>query len=96
MSINLHLQIDYMEPVMVIIGSRGRRSLSSTLLGSFSNYIVRKSSCPVMVARKKLRKNKHRHKAEVIRTRMVNNLANATVDEKGPTVRKKQKWTPYQ
>lgn len=88
-------QIDYTEPDMVILGSRGRGSLSSTLLGSFSNYIVSKSSVPVMVARKKLRKSKHRHKAEVMRSKMVNNLANAIVDEKGPIIRKRQMWTPF-
>ncbi|KAL8937979.1 MAG: hypothetical protein Q9216_004145 [Gyalolechia sp. 2 TL-2023] len=50
--------IDYFEPTLVILGSRGRGALKGTLLGSFSNYLVAKSSIPVMVARKKLRGRK--------------------------------------
>jgi hypothetical protein len=52
------LQIDYLEPTLVILGSRGRSALKGVLLGSFSNYLVTKSSVPVMVARKKLRSSK--------------------------------------
>lgn len=48
--------IDTMMPTMVIIGSRGRTNISGIMLGSFSNYIVNKSSVPVMVARKRLRR----------------------------------------
>jgi nucleotide-binding universal stress UspA family protein len=51
-------QIDYLEPTLVILGSRGRSALKGVLLGSFSNYLVTKSSVPVMVARKKLRHSK--------------------------------------
>ncbi|KAF2753907.1 hypothetical protein EJ05DRAFT_159028 [Pseudovirgaria hyperparasitica] len=49
--------IDYLEPTLVILGSRGRSALKGVLLGSFSNYLVTKSSVPVMVARKRLRKH---------------------------------------
>ncbi|TPX21646.1 hypothetical protein DIZ76_015605 [Coccidioides immitis] len=49
--------IDALEPTLVVLGSRGRSALKGVLLGSFSNYIVTKSSVPVMVARKKLRKH---------------------------------------
>jgi Universal stress protein family len=42
---------------MVILGSRGRSAVKNILLGSFSTYLVAKSSCPVMVARKKLKKS---------------------------------------
>ncbi|KAF1812155.1 adenine nucleotide alpha hydrolases-like protein [Eremomyces bilateralis CBS 781.70] len=49
--------IDYLEPTLVVLGSRGRSALKGVLLGSFSNYLVTKSSVPVMVARKKLRKH---------------------------------------
>ena len=45
-----------MEPTLVILGSRGRSALKGVLLGSFSNYLVTKSSVPVMVARRKLKK----------------------------------------
>jgi nucleotide-binding universal stress UspA family protein len=50
-------QIDYINPTMVILGSRGRSAVKNILLGSFSTYLVAKSSCPVMVARKKLKKS---------------------------------------
>ncbi|QDS74903.1 hypothetical protein FKW77_003888 [Venturia effusa] len=49
--------IDYLEPTLVVLGSRGRSALKGVLLGSFSNYLVTKSSVPVMVARKKLKKH---------------------------------------
>lgn len=49
--------IDFLSPTLVIIGSRGRSNVKGVLLGSFSNYLVTKSSVPVMVARKKLRKH---------------------------------------
>lgn len=47
----------------------------SVILGSFSNYLVTKSSVPVMVARKKLRKTSKYKKAPV---RQVNNLEDPT------------------
>lgn len=43
---------------MVILGCRGRSAVKNILLGSFSTYLVAKSSCPVMVARKKLKKSR--------------------------------------
>ncbi|KAI7643879.1 hypothetical protein KC319_g12492, partial [Hortaea werneckii] len=49
--------IDFLSPTLTIIGSRGRSNVKGVLLGSFSNYLVTKSSTPVMVARKKLRKH---------------------------------------
>ncbi|TKA22960.1 hypothetical protein B0A50_07702 [Salinomyces thailandicus] len=49
--------IDFLSPTLTIIGSRGRSNVRGVLLGSFSNYLVTKSSVPVMVARKKLRKH---------------------------------------
>lgn len=60
--------------------------LISVLLGSFSNYLVTKSSVPVMVARRKL---KHTKKYAKTNVRLANNLtanpttrqlANAKVD----------------
>lgn len=46
--------IDFYEPTMVIVGSRGLGSLKNILLGSTSHYLVQKSSKPVMIARKRL------------------------------------------
>lgn len=45
--------------------------MDSVILGSFSNYLVTKSSVPVMVARKRLRKQ-----GKYIGLRPVNNLSN--------------------
>lgn len=47
--------IDFYEPTMVVVGSRGLGSLRGILLGSTSHYLVQKSSAPVMVARKRLK-----------------------------------------
>ncbi|KAI0378922.1 hypothetical protein F5Y04DRAFT_283292 [Hypomontagnella monticulosa] len=65
--------IDILNPTLVILGSRGRSALKGTLLGSFSNYLVTKSSVPVMVARKRLRK---KSKYQPPPLKQVNNLAN--------------------
>ena len=45
---------------------------SSVLLGSFSNYLVTKSSVPVMVARRKLKKHSKKYKDTNVR--LSNNL----------------------
>ncbi|ODA79900.1 hypothetical protein RJ55_05497 [Drechmeria coniospora] len=77
--------IDLVNPTLVVIGSRGRSALKGVILGSFSNYLVTKSSVPVMVARKRLRKQS-KYKQKVVR--QINNLnspaarslANAKID----------------
>ncbi|KAM0716697.1 hypothetical protein Q7P37_008142 [Cladosporium fusiforme] len=69
--------IDFLSPTLVIIGSRGRSAVKGVLLGSFSNYLVTKSSVPVMVARKKLRKH----------SKMVRNRDGTTVPYSGITGR---------
>ncbi|KAI4119069.1 MAG: hypothetical protein LQ345_000944 [Seirophora villosa] len=68
--------IDYFEPTLVILGSRGRGALKGTLLGSFSNYLVAKSSIPVMVARKKLKGRKATNVNPTVR--LANNLVPTT------------------
>ncbi|KLU88340.1 hypothetical protein MAPG_07327 [Magnaporthiopsis poae ATCC 64411] len=67
--------IDLVSPTLVILGSRGRSALKGVILGSFSNYLVTKSSVPVMVARKRLRKQS-KYKRTVVP--QVNNIANPT------------------
>lgn len=62
--------IDHVNPTLVILGSRGRSAIKGVLLGSFSNYIVERSSVPVMVARKKLHKTKNKG----LNVRLSNNL----------------------
>ncbi|ORY91609.1 hypothetical protein BCR35DRAFT_298845 [Leucosporidium creatinivorum] len=47
--------IDYHEPTLVIVGSRGLAKIKGMLLGSVSNYLIQKSSVPVMVTRRPLR-----------------------------------------
>ncbi|RDA83294.1 hypothetical protein CP532_5739 [Ophiocordyceps camponoti-leonardi (nom. inval.)] len=66
--------IDLVDPTLVVIGSRGRSALKGVILGSFSNYLVTKSSVPVMVARKRLRKQNKYNKRTPIR--QINNLSN--------------------
>ncbi|KAL1865097.1 hypothetical protein VTK73DRAFT_5507 [Phialemonium thermophilum] len=65
--------IDVVNPTLVILGSRGRSALKGVILGSFSNYLVTKSSVPVMVARKRLRKHS-KYKRPI--NQQVNNLSN--------------------
>lgn len=57
----------------------------SVILGSFSNYLVTKSSVPVMVARKRLRKQSKYKKLPLTQVNNINNptaksLANAKID----------------
>ncbi|KAK7179777.1 hypothetical protein DPSP01_003251 [Paraphaeosphaeria sporulosa] len=77
--------IDFLDPTLVILGSRGRNALKGVLLGSFSNYLVTKSSVPVMVARKRLRKHsKYKRKnlrlSNVISPSNNGRLVNAKID----------------
>ncbi|KAK0707429.1 hypothetical protein B0H67DRAFT_494958 [Lasiosphaeris hirsuta] len=78
--------IDLINPTLVILGSRGRSALKGVILGSFSNYLVTKSSVPVMVARKRLRKqNKYKrlpatHQINNINNPTARSLANAKID----------------
>ncbi|TVY35209.1 Uncharacterized protein LSUB1_G005785 [Lachnellula subtilissima] len=67
--------IDYITPTLVILGSRGRNALKGVILGSFSNYLVTKSSVPVMVARKKLRKHAKSKYKPPSNMRLANNLS---------------------
>ncbi|KAK3402201.1 hypothetical protein B0T20DRAFT_133986 [Sordaria brevicollis] len=68
--------IDHVNPTLVILGSRGRSALKGVILGSFSNYLVTKSSVPVMVARKRLRKQSKYKRLPS--THQVNNINNPT------------------
>ncbi|KAI0004462.1 hypothetical protein BJV74DRAFT_807422 [Russula compacta] len=48
--------VDYVEPMMLIVGSRGIGQLKGILLGSTSHYLIQKCSVPVMVARRRLKR----------------------------------------
>ncbi|KIW34546.1 uncharacterized protein PV07_01323 [Cladophialophora immunda] len=66
--------IDELDPTLCVVGTRGRSSLKGVLLGSFSNYLVTKSSVPVMVARKKMRKTHSNTRISSSKVRLTNNL----------------------
>ncbi|PMD49851.1 adenine nucleotide alpha hydrolases-like protein [Hyaloscypha bicolor E] len=71
--------IDFISPTLVILGGRGRRALRGVILGSFSNYLVTKSSVPVMVVRNRLRKHSKKNKEAVMRP-LFGGLSHAKVD----------------
>lgn len=48
--------IDNLQPTLVVVGSKGLSAIKGVLLGSLSNYLVTKSTVPVMVVREKLKK----------------------------------------
>lgn len=48
--------IDNLKPTLVVVGSKGQSAIKGVLLGSLSNYLVTKSTVPVMVVREKLKK----------------------------------------
>lgn len=56
------MQIDYHEPTLVIVGTRGLDKIKGMLLGSVSNYLIQKSSSPVMVTRRPLRVSRTVHR----------------------------------
>lgn len=74
--------IDYHEPTLVIVGSRGLDKIKGMLLGSVSAYLVHKSSQPVMVTRRPLRvpRTTHRKISSLNREARVS-LANASIEK---------------
>ncbi|GAA5922270.1 hypothetical protein JCM1841_001391 [Sporobolomyces salmonicolor] len=75
--------IDWEEPTLVIVGSRGLTQLKGMLLGSVSNYLIQKSSAPVMVTRRPLRLSRtvHRKLSSLDRTARVASLADAAIEK---------------
>ncbi|GJN89826.1 hypothetical protein Rhopal_002815-T1 [Rhodotorula paludigena] len=75
--------IDYLEPTLVLVGSRGLTKLKGMLLGSTSNYLIQKSSAPVMVTRRPLRVSRTvtRKLATLDRTARVRSLADAAIEK---------------
>ncbi|KAG8703241.1 hypothetical protein FRC11_010882 [Ceratobasidium sp. 423] len=74
--------IDYTEPTMAIVGSRGLNALKGILLGSTSHYLIQKSSVPVMVARRRLKRPAKR--AAHLEPHKRVTLAEAAIDKAGP------------
>jgi nucleotide-binding universal stress UspA family protein len=71
--------VDYVEPSMLVVGSRGLGQLKGILLGSTSHYLIQKCSVPVMVARRRLRKPPKRA-AHLSQKRARVSLAEAGID----------------
>ncbi|KAG6875421.1 hypothetical protein C0992_003934 [Termitomyces sp. T32_za158] len=71
--------VDYNEPEIVIVGSRGLGQLKGILLGSTSHYLIQKCSVPVMVARRRL-KRPPRRSAHLSTHRTHVSLAEAGID----------------
>ncbi|CAK5269926.1 unnamed protein product [Mycena citricolor] len=71
--------VDYYEPSMLIVGSRGLGQLKGILLGSTSHYLIEKCSVPVMVARRRL-KRPPRRSAHLSTSRRHVSLAEAGID----------------
>ncbi|KAF8650141.1 hypothetical protein AX16_005376 [Volvariella volvacea WC 439] len=71
--------VDYVEPVMLIVGSRGLGQLKGILLGSTSHYLIEKSPVPVMIARRRL-KRPPRRSAHLSKHRAHVSLAEAGID----------------
>ncbi|KZV91228.1 adenine nucleotide alpha hydrolases-like protein [Exidia glandulosa HHB12029] len=77
--------VDYYEPIMLIVGSRGVGQLKGILLGSTAHYLIQKSSVPVMVARRKLKRTVIRGTAHLAPHRVPRvPLAQAAIDKAGP------------
>ncbi|KAJ7175809.1 hypothetical protein C8R46DRAFT_944872, partial [Mycena filopes] len=77
--------IDYHEPQMLIVGSRGLGQIKGILLGSTSHYLIEKCSVPVMVARRRLRRPPRRS-AHLATHRAHVSLAEAGIDRVAPRV----------
>ncbi|KAJ6584913.1 hypothetical protein B0H19DRAFT_1107149 [Mycena capillaripes] len=77
--------VDYHEPQMLIVGSRGLGQLKGILLGSTSHYLIEKCSVPVMVARRRL-KRPPRRTAHLATHRTHVSLAEAGIDRVAPKV----------
>lgn len=73
--------IDFLEPTMAIVGSRGLGQLKGILLGSTSHYLVQKSSVPVMVARRRLHRPLRKTNPADLRHSPRVSLASASIEK---------------
>ncbi|KAF8508194.1 hypothetical protein BU17DRAFT_77988 [Hysterangium stoloniferum] len=72
--------VDFVEPTMLIVGSRGLGKLKGILLGSTSHYLIQKSPVPVMVARRRLKRPPRRN-AHLTSNRARVPLSKAAIDK---------------
>ncbi|EED85989.1 predicted protein [Postia placenta Mad-698-R] len=78
--------VDFVQPSMLVVGSRGLGKLKGILLGSTSHYLIQKCSVPVMVARRRL-KRPPRRSAHLAPHRARVSLAQAAgIDRMAPKV----------
>ncbi|KAF9527550.1 hypothetical protein CPB83DRAFT_768413 [Crepidotus variabilis] len=71
--------VDHVDPIMLIVGSRGLGHLNGILLGSTSHYLIQKCSVPVMVARRRLKRPPKKN-AHLATHRQHVSLAEAGID----------------
>ncbi|KAH7928791.1 adenine nucleotide alpha hydrolases-like protein [Leucogyrophana mollusca] len=71
--------VDYNDPTMLIVGSRGLGQIKGILLGSTSHYLIQRCAVPVMVARRRL-KRPPRRSAHLAKHRVHVSLAEAGID----------------
>ncbi|KAG6335974.1 hypothetical protein ID866_3127 [Astraeus odoratus] len=80
--------VDYNEPTMLIVGSRGLGQLRGILLGSTSHYLIQRCSVPVMVTRRRLKRppkrsahlTQHRARVSLVEAAQIDRVA-AKVDQ---------------
>lgn len=75
--------VDYTNPSLLIVGTRGLSHLKGVILGSVSHYLIQKSSVPVMVTRRRLKpvRRARRPISDLQRQPRVEGLANAGVEK---------------
>lgn len=56
--------IDHIQPNLVVVGSRGKHAVSGALFGLLLNYLVTKSTVPVMVVRRELKRTMKKKKLQ--------------------------------
>ncbi|QPG75928.1 hypothetical protein FOA43_003314 [Brettanomyces nanus] len=72
--------IKHISPTLIVVGSKGASAMKGVLLGSLSNYLVRKSTAPVMVVKHKLKKLTKKGKQFNNNVGTLHSLAEARVD----------------
>lgn len=77
--------VDYNQPTMLIVGSRGLGQIKGILLGSTSHYLIQRCAVPVMVARRRLKRPPKRS-AHLAKNRLHVPLAEAGIDRVAPKV----------
>ncbi|KAL4075190.1 hypothetical protein V8B97DRAFT_1944887 [Scleroderma yunnanense] len=90
--------VDYNEPMMLIVGSRGLGQIRGILLGSTSHYLIQRCSVPVMVTRRRLKRPpkrsahlaKHRARVSLAEAAEIDRVA-AKVDQDVAVMRDEMK-----